>query len=96
MSHAAITLAEKPQLREHAIADSDIWPEFNLHGETYRRLWPCLTEDLPAFQFSMVDEQTGEVIAEAHTVPCWWDGTLDGLSGGRRDDRRRLRPARQR
>jgi hypothetical protein len=82
MNHVAITLAEKPELREHAIADSDIWPEFNLQGETYRRLWPRLTEDLPEYQFSMVDDQTGEVIAEAHTVPCWWDGTLDGLSGG--------------
>jgi hypothetical protein len=82
MSYVAITLAERPELREHAIADSDIWPEFNLQGETYRRLWPRLTEDLPAFQFSMCDEQTGEVVAEAHTVPCWWDGTVDGLSAG--------------
>lgn len=82
MSYVAITLAEKPELREQAIPDADIWPEFNLQGETYRRLWPRLTEDLPEFQFAMCDEQTGEVIAEAHTVPCWWDGTLDGLPGG--------------
>ena len=78
----AITLSEKPELREHAIADADIWPEFNLQGETYRKLWPRLTDDLPDFQFSMVDEETGEVIAEAHTVPCWWDGTFEGLPGG--------------
>ena len=42
----AITLSEKPELREHAIADTDIWPEFNLQGETYRRLWPRLTDDI--------------------------------------------------
>ena len=65
MSHVAITLSEKPELREHAIADADIWPEFNLQGETYRRLWPRLSDDLPDFQFSMCDEETGEVIAEA-------------------------------
>jgi len=37
---------------------------------------------LSEFQFAMCDEQTGEVIAEGHTVPCWWDGTLGGLSDG--------------
>ncbi len=82
MSYLAITVAEKPELLEQAIADTDIWPEFNLQGETYRRRWSRLTEDLPEFQFSMCDEQTGEVVAEAHTVPCWWDGTPEGLPGG--------------
>ncbi|AKK29541.1 hypothetical protein [Mycobacterium sp. EPa45] len=78
----AITIAEQPDLTQRAISDSDIWPEFNLQGETYRRLWPRLTQDLPAFQFAMCDTQTHEVIAEAHTVPCWWDGTDAGLSDG--------------
>jgi hypothetical protein len=64
----------------------DIWPEFNLHGDTYLRSWSWswsrLTEDLPEFQFAMCDEQTGEVVADALTVPCWWDGTMSGLSDG--------------
>jgi len=53
VNHVAVTLAEQPDLREQAIPDADIWPEFNLHGETYLRLWPRLTEDLPEFQFAM-------------------------------------------
>src|ERR1700712_5684793 len=61
VTHVAVTLAEQPDLREQAIPDADIWPEFNLQGETYLRLWPRLTEDLPEFQFAMCDEQTREV-----------------------------------
>jgi hypothetical protein len=45
-------------------------------------MWPRLSEDLSEFQFAMCDEQTREVIAEAHTVPCWWDGTTAGVSDG--------------
>ena len=30
----------------------------------------------------MCDAQTGKVVAEAHTVPCWWDGTMTGLPDG--------------
>lgn len=82
MTHVAITLAEQPDLQDHAIPDAEIWPEFNLQGETYRQSWPRLTEDFPEFQFAMCDEQTREVVADAHTVPCWWDGTDAGLPGG--------------
>ena len=82
MSYTAVTLADQPDLRNHAIPDTDIWPEFNLQGETYRKLWPRLNGDLPAFQFAMLDDQTGEVAAQGHTVPCWWDGEPAGLYSG--------------
>lgn len=82
MTHVAIALSEQPDLRERSIPDADIWPEFNLHGETYRRSWSRLSEEFSQFQFAMCDEQTREVVANAHTVPCWWDGTPAGLPGG--------------
>lgn len=82
VTHVAITLAERPDLRDKAIPDADIWPEFNLQGETYRQFWSRLSEEFAEFQFAMCDEQTGEVVADAHTVPCWWDGTAAGLPGG--------------
>ena len=82
VSHKAITMAEQPELKNQSIPDGEIWPEFNLHGDTYLTSWSRLTDDLPAFQFAMCDAETGEVIADAHTVPCWWDGTPDGLPGG--------------
>jgi hypothetical protein len=82
VAHTAITMAEQPELKNQSISDAEIWPEFNLHGKTYLTSWSRLTEDLPAFQFAMCDAQTGQVVADAHTVPCWWDGTPDGLPGG--------------
>ena len=81
-THVAITLAEKPELKDQSIPDAEIWPEFNLHGDTYLKSWSRLSDELPEFQFAMCDAETGEVIADAHTVPCWWDGTADGLPAG--------------
>jgi hypothetical protein len=82
MAHKAITLAEKPELKNQSIPDAEIWPEFNLHGATYLLSWSRLSDELPEYQFAMCDAETGEVIADAHTVPCWWDGTPEGLPGG--------------
>ncbi|WP_041302938.1 hypothetical protein [Mycolicibacterium rhodesiae] len=82
MAHKAITLAEKPELKNQSIPDAEIWPEFNLHGATYLLSWSRLPDELPEYQFAMCDAETGEVIADAHTVPCWWDGTPEGLPGG--------------
>lgn len=79
MAHVAITLAEQPELKEQGIPDADIWPEFMLHGDGL--FWRRLSADLPEFQFAICDAQTRAVIAEGHTVPCWWDGTLDRLPG---------------
>jgi hypothetical protein len=78
----AVTLAEQPDLDTQSIPDTDIWPEFNLHGDTYYRFWSRLSSDLPEYQFVMCDAETGQVVADAHTVPCWWDGTPEGLPGG--------------
>jgi hypothetical protein len=82
MTHKAITLAENPELKNQSIPDAEIWPEFNLHGATYLLSWSRLSDELPEYQFAMCDAETGEVIADAHTVPCWWDGTPEGLPGG--------------
>ncbi len=82
MAHKAITLAEKPELKNQSIPDAEIWPEFNLHGATYLLSWSRLSDELPEYQFAMCNAETGEVIADAHTVPCWWDGTPEGLPGG--------------
>lgn len=82
VAHRAITLAENPALRGQSIPDGEIWPEFNLHGTTYLQSWERLSDELPEFQFAMCDVETGDVIADAHTVPCWWDGSPEGLPAG--------------
>lgn len=82
MTVDVFTMAERPELAEQGIPDGLIWPEYNLHGAIPNRLWPRLYEDLPQFQFGLFDQGTGALLAEGHTVPCWWDGTDEGLSSG--------------
>lgn len=73
------TREERPDIA--AIPPAGVWPEYNLHGDIVGALWPRLNE-VPQFQSVCVDEQTGQVLAEAETIPCWWDGTDDGLGPG--------------
>ncbi len=60
----------------------EVWPEYNQHGVVLNRYWGRLHQDLPDFQFVLYDDDRDEVLAEGHTVPCSWDGTLDGLGAG--------------
>jgi GNAT superfamily N-acetyltransferase len=77
-----LTVADRPALAQEGIPSEQVWPEYNLHGQVTTRLWPRLYDDLPAFQFGLYDDATGELLAEGHTVPCWWDGSEAGLSSG--------------
>ncbi len=77
-----ITLADEPRYIDDGVPDVEVWPEYNLHGDVTTRVWWRLTEDLPRFQFVLVDDATGELLAEAHTIPCWWDGRDEGLGPG--------------
>jgi GNAT superfamily N-acetyltransferase len=74
------TRDERPDLPD--IPESDVWPEYNLHGDVVGALWPRLQEEVPQFQSVCWDEDSGGVLAEAHTVPCWWDATDFGLGSG--------------
>lgn len=82
MATHMFTAADRPQLAVEAIPDEQVWPEYNLHGEVTYRLWPRLYDEFPQFQFGLYDDETGELLAEGHTVPCWWDGGEVGLSSG--------------
>jgi hypothetical protein len=76
------TAENRPDLWARGVPDEDVWPEYNLHGDVLNRYWYRLEEDLPGFQFVIYDDATDEVLAEAHTAPCWWNGTEDGLGDG--------------
>jgi hypothetical protein len=60
----------------------EVWPQYNLHGAVLGRFWGRLREELPDYQFVLYDDERDEVLAEGHTAPCPWDGTLDGLGAG--------------
>lgn len=83
MAVAAVPYAERPALWER-IDDlsSQVWPEYNLHGDVLNRYWGRLYDEFPDLQFALFDEERDEVLAEGHTILCRWDGTPAGLGPG--------------
>ena len=70
----AHTAAERPDLWERGVASEDVWPEYNLHGDVANKWWGELGSELAHFQFVLCDEDTGDILAEGHTGPFFWDG----------------------
>jgi GNAT superfamily N-acetyltransferase len=80
MTIQMIRYSERPDLwTDTEDVTHEAWPEYNLHGDVTNTYWDRLFDDFPAYQFVLYD---GEVLAEGHTIPCWWDGTPDGLGDG--------------
>jgi hypothetical protein len=75
------TVAERPDVAERAWElTKDVIPEYNNHGDVLNRYWGRLTEELPDFQFHVLDGD--EILARARTVPLRWDGSFDDLPRG--------------
>jgi hypothetical protein len=75
------TVRERPDLAQPAWElTRDTLPEYNNHGDVLNRYWPRLTEELPDFQFHLVDGD--EPVARARSIPVRWDGTIDDLPAG--------------
>jgi hypothetical protein len=76
------TVAERPDLAEPAWeATSDVFPEYNNHGDVLNVYWGGLTEKFPEFQFHLVDDDE-QPLARARCLPVRWDGTLEDLPAG--------------
>jgi hypothetical protein len=58
----------------------DTIPEYNNHGDVLNVYWPRLTEELPDFQFHVLDGD--DVLARARTIPLRWDGSVEDLPAG--------------
>ena len=83
VSLQVVPYSERPALRDHSDAlFDDVWPEYNLHGDVMNEYWGSLYEDFPEFQFILYDDDTDEVVAEGHTIPYMWDGSVEGLPSG--------------
>jgi hypothetical protein len=74
-----VTHAERPELRQLAPAAEAVWPEYNLHGDDMNAWWAPLLGELPEYQFCLLDEESGAVLAEAHTGPLVWNGDDEDL-----------------
>jgi GNAT superfamily N-acetyltransferase len=80
---AAVPYSERPELiDDRGVPSADVWPEYNLHGDVLNPLWPRLFELFPDCQLALYDAERDEVVAEAHTAPIRWDGTVAGLGDG--------------
>ena len=78
-----VTARERPDLAERAGERSgQVWPEYNKHGDVLNEYWGRLGEVFPEFQFVLYEEEEDALLAEAHSIPCVWDGTPTGLPAG--------------
>ena len=78
-----VRYSERPELWA-AIEDlsSEVWPEYNLHGDVLGPRWNELYEIFPEWQFMLYDPGEGQVLAEGHTIPVAWDGGDASLGPG--------------
>ena len=78
-----VRYSERPELWK-GIGDlsAEVWPEYNLHGQTLNHYWDQLYDVFPEWQFVLYDPQGQTVLAEGHTIPVAWDGTDQGLGPG--------------
>ncbi|MDP8911102.1 MAG: N-acetyltransferase [Actinomycetota bacterium] len=58
-----------------------MWPEYNRHGDVVSRYWERPHAERPDFQFVLCDDEE-RVLAQGHSLPVSWDGTIDGLPDG--------------
>jgi GNAT superfamily N-acetyltransferase len=76
------TVSDRPDLTERAYQlTQDTLREYNQHGDVLNRYWGRLTEELPEFQFHLVDD-ADEIFARARSLPVRWDGGIDDLPRG--------------
>jgi hypothetical protein len=78
-----VRYSDRPGLWE-SLGDlsSEVWPEYNLHGDVLNQYWDQLYATFPEWQFVLFDFAAGQVLAEGHTIPLAWDGTDAGLGPG--------------
>ena len=77
------TADQRPDLFRRANElTADVWPAYNTHGVVLAGHWGRLEQDFAAFQFTVHDPDSDEVLAQGHSVPCAWDSTVEGLPEG--------------
>jgi hypothetical protein len=83
MTISVVTAAARRDLAERADeATLDSIPEWLRHGDTTSKWWGSLYEQYPELQLVLHDAESDDVLGEANTIPCNWDGTVAELPGG--------------
>jgi hypothetical protein len=79
MTVRIVSALARPDLADQADqATADAFPEYNTHGDVAAPRWPRLYEEYRGYQV-VWDDTTEEILGEANTIPCRFDGTLQGL-----------------
>jgi hypothetical protein len=79
----AIRFSERPELWARiAHLSSEVWPEYNRHGDVLNRYWDALYDRFPDYQFVLYDQSIDEVLCEGHTIPVAWSGEIPDLGPG--------------
>ena len=75
------TAAERPDLWERAYEQIvGVWPTYNEQGDVLgRALVDGSTRTSADYQFVLYDEERDVALAHGHSIPCRWDGTVEGL-----------------
>jgi GNAT superfamily N-acetyltransferase len=77
-----VRYADRPDLREirFATLSQRTFPAFMHHNQTGTRYWGRPVPEHPDFQLALVDGD--ELVAELHSLPLAWSGTLTDLPPG--------------
>ena len=75
-----VRYADERELLERRDLSEQTFPEFMHHNEPGGRWWSSLYDRFPAFQLALLDGD--ELVAEAHSLPVPWDGSVAGLPRG--------------
>lgn len=60
-------------------ASQRVWPEFLRHGAVGRLHWAQLWTRFPEYQYALVHDETGHIVAIGHSIPLAWRGPLQDL-----------------
>jgi hypothetical protein len=77
-----VRYADRPDLREIRFEHlaKQTFPEYMNHNQMGSRYWHRLYEEHPDFQLAVLDGD--ELVAELHSLPAAWDGSLEDLPPG--------------
>ena len=77
-----VRYADRPDLREirSERLSRRTFPEYMHHNQSGTRYWRRLYDEYPEFQLALLDED--ELVAELHSLPAAWDGSLEDLPPG--------------
>jgi len=75
-----VSLLERPDLLDQVrLVEEQSWPEFIKHDPVGEEYWDALYEVFPEYQFAMLEESSGRVVANGNSLPIRWEAPLADL-----------------